>query len=52
MLCDVVLRHRRRWAHAPVIHAGSRFDAWDPISMHSIIMVLRLAAFWAAGDPL
>ena len=36
MLCDVV---RRRWAHAPVIHAASHFDhkkvAWVPISMHT-----------------
>ena len=41
MLCDVVRRrHRRRWAHAPVIHAASHFDqkkrvAWVPISMHT-----------------
>ena len=52
MLYDVV-RRRRRWAHAPVIHAASHFDhkkrvAWVPISMHtcgsfSIIMGLRLA---------
>ena len=41
MLCDVVRRRRRRrWAHAPVIHAASRFDhkkrvAWVPISMHT-----------------
>ena len=36
MLCDVV-RRRRRWAHAPVIHSASHFDhkkrvAWVPIS--------------------
>ena len=53
MLCDVVIRRRRRWAHAPVIHAASHFDhkkkvAWVPISMHtcgfpSIIMELHLA---------
>ena len=43
MLCDVVRRRRRcrrRWAHAPVIHATSHFDhkkrvAWVPISMHT-----------------
>ena len=43
MLCDVVRRcrrRRRRWAHAPVIHAASHFDqkkrvAWVPISMHT-----------------
>ena len=40
MLCDVVVRRRRRWAHAPVIHAASHFDhkkrvAWVPISMHT-----------------
>ena len=34
------VRRRRRWAHAPVIHAASRFDhekrvAWVPISMHT-----------------
>ena len=38
MLCDVV--RRRRWAHAPVIHAASHCDykkrvAWVPISMHT-----------------
>ena len=53
------VRRRSRWAHAPVIHAASRFDhekrvAWVPISMHtcgsvSIIMVLRLATLRAAG---
>ena len=40
MLCDVVRRRRRRWAHASVIHAASHFDhnkrvAWVPISMHT-----------------
>ena len=40
MLCDIVRRRRRRWAHAPVIHAASHFDhekrvAWVPISMHT-----------------
>ena len=41
MLCDVVRRRvRRRWAHAPVIHAANHFDhkkiaAWVPISMHT-----------------
>ena len=40
MLCDVVRRRHRRWAHAPVIHAASHFDhkkrvAWVPISMHT-----------------
>ena len=40
MLCDVVRRRRRRWAHAPVIHATSHFDhkkrvASVPISMHT-----------------
>ena len=49
----VVRRRRRRWAHAPMIHATSHFNhkkivAWVPISMHrcgsfSIIMELRLA---------
>ena len=39
MLCHVV-RRRRRWAHAPVIHAASHFYhkkrvAWVPISMHT-----------------
>ena len=39
MLCDVV-RRRRRWAHAPVIHAASHFYhekrvAWVSISMHA-----------------
>ena len=40
MLCDVVRRRRRRWAHAPVIHAASHFYhengvAWVSISMHA-----------------
>ena len=40
MWCDVVRRRRRRWAHAPVIHAASHFDhkkrvAWVPICMHT-----------------
>ena len=58
----VVRRRRRRWAHAPVIHAASHFDhkkrvAWVPISIHtcgsvSIIMELRLAVLRAAGAPL
>ena len=53
---------RRRWVLAPVIHTASHVDhrkrvAWVPISMHtcgpvSIVMVLRLAALRAAGDPL
>ena len=38
MLCDVVVR--RRWAHAPVIHAASHFYheigvLWVSISMHA-----------------
>ena len=50
MLCDVV-RRRRRWAHAPVIHAASHFYhekrvAWVSISIHAcdpvpIVMGLR-----------
>ena len=61
MLCDVVVR-RRRWAHAPVIHAASHFyhekrDAWVSISVHAcdpvlIVLGLRLAALRAAGAPL
>ena len=40
MLCDVVRHRRRRWAHAPVIHAASHFYhekrvAWVSISMHA-----------------
>ena len=52
MLCDVVVR--RRWAHAPVIHAASHFYhekrvAWVSIFMYTcdpvpIVMGLRLAA--------
>ena len=63
MLRDVVRRRRRRWAHAPVIHAASHFYhekkvAWVSISMHAcdpvpIVMGLRLAAaLRAAGSPL
>ena len=63
MLCDVVRRRRRRrWAHAPVIHAASHFYhekivAWVSISMHArdpvpIVMGLRLATLRAAGAPL
>ena len=66
MLCDVVRRRRRRrcrrrWVHAPVIHAASHFYhekrvakrvAWVSISMHAcdpvpIVMGLRLAALRA-----
>ena len=60
ILCDVV--RRRRWAHAPVIHAAGHFYhekrvAWVSISMHAcdpvpIVMGLRLAALRAAGAPL
>ena len=51
MLCDVV-RRRRRWAHAPVIHAASHFDhkkrvAWVPISMHTCG-----SFFYNSGAPL
>ena len=51
MLCDVV-RRRRRWAHAPVIHAASHFDhkkrvAWVPISMHTCV-----SFFYNYGAPL
>ena len=52
-MCDVVRRRRRRWAHAPVVHAASHFYhekrvAWVSISMHEcdpvpIVMGLRLA---------
>ena len=62
MLRDVVRRHCRRWAHAPVIHAASFFYhakkvAWVSISMHACdpvptVMGLRLAALRAAGAPL
>ena len=61
MLFDVVVC-RRRWAHAPVIHAASQFYhekrvAWVSISMHTcdsvpIVMGLQLAGLWAAGAPL
>ena len=54
-----VARRRRRWAHAPVVHAASHFYhdkrvAWVSISMHAcdpvpIVMGLRLAALRAAG---
>ena len=62
MLCDVVRRRHRRWAHMLVIHAASHFYhekrvAWVSISMHvcdpvPIVMGLRLAALWAARAPL
>ena len=63
MLCDVVCRRRRRrWAHAPVIHAASHFYhekkvAWVSISMHvcdpvPMVMGLHLAALGAAGARL
>ena len=61
MLRDVV-RRRRRWAHAPVIHASSHFCnekrvAWVSISMHACdpvptVMGLPFAAHRAAGAPL
>ena len=60
MLCDVV--RRRRWAHAPVIHAASHFYhkkrvAWVSIPMHAcdpvpIVMGLWMAALRATGAPL
>ena len=51
MLCDVVVR--RRWAHAPVIHAASHFDhkkrvAWVPIFMH----ICAEFCFYNYGAPL
>ena len=60
MLCDVVRRRRRRrWAHAPVIHAASHFDhkkrvAWVPISMHTCgsFFYNYGAPLRAAGAPL
>ena len=62
MLCDVVVFRRRRWTHAPVIHAASHFYhekrvAWVSISTHAcdpvpVVMGLRLAALRAAGAPL
>ena len=61
MLCDVLVV-RRRWAHAPVIHAASHFYhekrvEWVSISVHTcdpfpIVMGLRLVALRAAGAPL
>ena len=47
-----VVRRRRRWAHAPVIHAASHFDhkkrvAWVPISMH-----MRGSFFYNCGATL
>ena len=52
MLCDVVRRRRRRWAHAPAIHAASHFGhkkrvAWVPISMHTCC-----SFFYNYGAPL
>ena len=46
------MRHGRRWAHAPVIHAASHFAhkkrvAWVPISMHT-----RDSFFFNYGAPL
>ena len=62
MLCDVVRRRRRRrWAHAPVIHAASHFDKKELhrflflcmcVVPFSIIMGLPLAVLRAAGAPL
>ena len=62
MLRDLVHRRRRRWAHAPVIHAASHFYhkkrvGWVSISMHAcgpvpIIIGLCLAALRAVGAPL
>ena len=55
MLCDVV---RRRWEHAPVIHAASHFDhkkrvAWVPISMRTCgSFFYNYGAPRAAGAPL
>ena len=46
MLCDVV-RRRRRWAHAPVIHAASHFDhkkrvAWVPTELNNVCARAKL----------
>ena len=40
MLCNIVCRRHRRWAHVPVIHATShsyhkKRVAWVSISMHA-----------------
>ena len=43
MLCDVVRRRRRRWAHAPVIHAASHFD-------HKNILDPRALVFYHVTD--
>ena len=58
MLCDVV-RRRRSWASALVIHAASHFDhkkrvAWVPISMHTCgsFFYNYGAPLLAAGAPL
>ena len=47
MLCEVVVFRRRRWAHAPVIHAASHFYhekrvAWVSISMQQMGIFLRM----------
>ena len=59
----VVIIHRHRWAHTPVIHAASHILTIRKelhgflflcirVVPFSIIMGLRLAALWAAGAPL
>ena len=38
MLCNVIRRCRRRWAHAPVIHAASHFYHEKRVTRVSISM--------------
>ena len=56
-MCDVVVfrrRRRRRWAHAPGIHAASHFYHEKRVAWVSIpcIYVILFLALWAAGAPL
>ena len=52
MLCDVVRRRRRRWAHASVIHAASHFDHKKRVALVSISMHTCGSFFYNYGAPL
>ena len=51
MLCDAV-RRRRRWAHAPVIHATSHFDHKNRAARVPFSMQTCGSFFYNYGAPL
>ena len=51
MLCDVVVR-RRRWAHAPAIHAASGFLQWEKSCVGFYFYACRWSCTYKYGVPL